>query len=166
MAKPMQNWIVIIIALVSFNSNIFAGGASTSGDAANAATIVLNKTTADNNLLTYPTPPIMDSEFCDTDLSFSLKIDGTSVELINESGGQYTDIEWIMGDGGVSQEDRFRYDYEQDGLFHMSVTLYDARSGCADFVAVSYNLNTQDETISYYSSEELEEQGDIINLTK
>ncbi len=86
-------------------------------------------------------PPILNAEACDLEAKFNLKIKGKTVEFKDRSKGEYTNIEWVFGDGFMSHQPAVKHTYDKGGLYYFSVTLYNAKTGCVDFFAGNYFLS-------------------------
>ncbi len=90
--------------------------------------------------------PVYGKSKCALEMQFDLIINGLEVQLVNQSKGTYTNIEWTMGDGTILNENRSNYEYEQPGIYYFTATIYDNKTGCVDFVGGNYFIKKEKTT--------------------
>ncbi len=133
---------------------------------ANKPLAVYNKSLATASVMTFAEGgPVLDKEICDTDLDISIRIDGLNVFLVNTTESEYTDVEWIMGDGGIVRGvDAFQYEYQEEDIFYLAVTVYNADDGCVDFLSASYYVKEGSPVRNYTTSDIIDAKDEVLNL--
>lgn len=68
---------------------------------------------------------------CDLEPKFSYSTKGKTLILKNQSKGDYTSVEWNMGDGTLSKEENPRHSYSEQGMYTFSITISN-EEGCTE----------------------------------
>lgn len=97
----------------------------------------------------YDEAPILDKTVCDLTIDFDLKIEGLQVEFVNKSTGDYSNVEWIFGDGIISNNPDGAHTYQQSGVYNFVVTIYDDNNGCIDYFSGQYFIGKQSNQNSF-----------------
>jgi len=83
-------------------------------------------------------------EACNLDVRFNMKVKGLTVEFVNKSKGNYTDVEWKFGDGALSQDvGGASHPYDKGGIYYFTILLFDEKTSCTDFFSGKYFLFDQ-----------------------
>ena len=65
---------------------------------------------------------------------FDYQIDGDRVDFVNTSHGDFTNIHFMFGDGGYSDEPNPTHTYHASGVYDVCVNIFDSLTGCvSDF---------------------------------
>lgn len=88
--------------------------------------------------------PVYGQRKCDLEMQFDLIINGLDVQLVNQSKGTYTNVEWTMGDGTILNENTVNHQYDQPGIYYFTATIYDNKTGCVDFVGGNFFVKKEE----------------------
>lgn len=85
-------------------------------------------------MLSYDENPLTNPEDCNLNIRFEQAVRGMTVEFVNKSQGNFTDIEWTFGDGIIANDlAGVKHTYKSSGLYYYSITLYNKHTGCVEF---------------------------------
>ncbi len=87
--------------------------------------------------------PIYDKEVCKLDMLFDLSIEGLTVSFKNKAVGEYSNVEWTFGDGGVAESKDISHTYKKTGIYYFTVMIHDPSTGCVDFIGGNYYLQAE-----------------------
>ncbi len=141
--KALTNIFALTIIFTLFTATTFANNTGDKNKTKVTPEVTEKGNKALKGVMVLDKMPIMDKEICNLELDFDIVVNGTEVEFINKSIGEYSHVEIMYGDGTIAKSFEDTHTYAKEGVHYVAVSLFNESTGCMDFVGANIFIGKQ-----------------------
>ncbi len=141
--KALTNIFTFVIIFTLFTATALANNTGDKNKTKATPEVAEKGNKALKGVMVFDKMPIVDKEICNMELDFDLVINGTDVEFVNKSIGEYSHVEIMYGDGNIANSFENKHTYTKEGIHYVAVSIYNQNTGCMDFVGANIFIGEQ-----------------------
>ncbi len=141
--KVLTNIFALTIIFTLFTATTFANNTGDKNKTKVTPEVTTKAHKALKGVMVFDKMPVLDKDICNLELDFDIVVNGTDVEFINKSIGEYSHVEIMYGDGTIAKSFEEKYTYANEGVHYVAVSLYNESTGCMDFVGANVFIGKQ-----------------------